>query len=136
MYVMVYNPAAQMCKRSCRLQKAHLLQLVHTVKAAKNESLTEEYNRIPKSVVTREAEEESVRKWQRHWTQSTKGSTAKEYFPNIEGRLKMKLNLTQNFMAIVTGHGKTKAYLHRFKIIRGSNMHLRKSSTDNRPPDL
>jgi hypothetical protein len=29
----------------------------------------------------------------------------------------MKLNLTQNFTAIVTGHGKTKAYLHRFKII-------------------
>jgi len=29
----------------------------------------------------------------------------------------MKLNLTQNYTAIVTGHGKTKAYLHRFKII-------------------
>jgi len=29
----------------------------------------------------------------------------------------MKLNLTQNFTTIVTGHGKTKAYLHRFKII-------------------
>jgi len=29
----------------------------------------------------------------------------------------MKLNLTQNFTAIVTGHGKTKANLHRFKII-------------------
>ena len=28
MYVMVYNPAAQMCKRSCRLHKALLLQLV------------------------------------------------------------------------------------------------------------
>jgi len=37
-------------------------------KAAKNESLTDEYNRIPKSVVTRELEEESVRKWQRNWT--------------------------------------------------------------------
>jgi hypothetical protein len=36
----------------------------------------------------------------------------------IEGRLKIKLNLTQNFTAIVTGHGKTKAYLHRFKIIK------------------
>jgi len=35
-------------------------------KAAKNESLTEECNRIPKSVVTRELEEESVRKWQRN----------------------------------------------------------------------
>jgi len=41
----------------------------------------------------------------------------KEYFPNVEERLKMKINLTQNFTAIVTGHGKTKAYLHRFKII-------------------
>ena len=62
-------------------------------KATKNESLTEEYNRIPKSVVTRELEEESVRKWQRNWTQTTKGSTTKEYFPNVEERLKMKLTL-------------------------------------------
>jgi hypothetical protein len=58
-----------------------------------------------------------VKKWQRNWTQTTKGSITKEYFPNIEERLNMKLNLTQNFTAIVTGHGKTKSYLHRFKII-------------------
>jgi primosomal protein N' len=77
----------------------------------------EDYNRIPKSVVMRELEEESVKKWQRNWTQNTKGSITKEYFPNVEERLNMKLNLTQNFSAIVTGHGKTKAYLHRFKII-------------------
>jgi len=77
-------------------------------KAAKNESLTEEYNRIPKSVVTRELEEESVRKWQRNWTQTTKGSTTEEYFPNVEERLKMKLNLTQKFTAIVRDTGKQK----------------------------
>jgi ribonuclease HI len=41
-------------------------------KAATNESLNEEYNRIPKSVVTRELEEEIVRKWQINWTQTTK----------------------------------------------------------------
>jgi len=29
----------------------------------------------------------------------------------------MKINLTRNFTTMVTGHGKTKAYLHRFKII-------------------
>ena len=52
-------------------------------KAAKNESLTVEYNIIPKSVVTKELEEESVKKWQRNWTQTTKGSTTKEYFPNV-----------------------------------------------------
>ena len=33
-------------------------------------------------------------------------------------RLNMKINLTQNFTAMVTGHGKTNSYLHRFKIIR------------------
>jgi len=68
--------------------------------------------------VTREIEEESVKKWQRNWTQITKGSITKEYFPNIEDRLKMKTNLTQNLAAILTGHGETKAYLHRFKFIK------------------
>jgi len=67
--------------------------------------------------VKRELEEESVRKWQRNWTQTTKGSITKEYFPNVEERLKMDINLTQNLTAIVTGHGKTRAYLHHFKII-------------------
>jgi hypothetical protein len=86
-------------------------------KAATNVLLPEDYNRIPKSEVTRELEEKSVKKWQRNWTQTTKGSVTKEYFPNVEEKLKMKLNLTQNFTAIVTGHGKTKAYLHRFKTI-------------------
>jgi len=67
--------------------------------------------------VKRELEEESARKWQRNWTQTIKRSITKEYFPNVEESLKMKLNLTQNVMIIVTGHGKTRAYLHRFKII-------------------
>jgi len=47
-----------------------------------------------------------VETWQREWDTTTKGSTTKEYFPNVEEGLKMKLNLTQNF-TIVTGHGKT-----------------------------
>jgi len=84
-------------------------------KTTSTESLTEDYNRIPKNVLTREIEEESVKKWQRNWTQTTKGSITKEYFPNVEDRLKMKINLTQNLAAILTGHGKTKAYLHRLK---------------------
>jgi hypothetical protein len=67
--------------------------------------------------VTRELEEESVKKWQRNWTQTAKGSETKEFFPNVEERLKIKINLTQNFTAILTGHGKTRAYLQRFKII-------------------
>ena len=62
--------------------------------------------------------------------------TTKEYFPNVEERLKMKLNLTQNFTAIVTRHGKNNSIPTSIQNHRGSNMHLRKSSTDNRPPNL
>ena len=51
------------------------------------------------------------------WKQTTKGSTTKQFFPNIKERLKKRLKLTPNFTATVTAHGKTKAYLHRFKII-------------------
>jgi aspartokinase len=75
------------------------------------------HHKIPKSVVMKDLGEESVKKWQRKWTQTTKGRTTKEYFPEVAEILKMKLQLTQNFTAIVSGHGKTTDYLHRFKII-------------------
>jgi hypothetical protein len=35
----------------------------------------------------------------------------------VAERLKMKTNLTQNLTTTATDHGKTRAYLHRFKII-------------------
>jgi len=41
----------------------------------------------------------------------------KRFFPNIKDRLKMKINLTSNFTAMITAHGKTRSYLHRSKII-------------------
>jgi len=68
-------------------------------------------------VLTREIEEESVKERQRKRTQTTKGSITKEYSPNVEERINMKINLTQNLAAILTGNGKTNTYLHRFKII-------------------
>jgi hypothetical protein len=38
------------------------------------------------------------------------------FFPIINDRLTNKIKLTPNFTAIITVHGKTKAFLHRFKI--------------------
>ena len=61
--------------------------------------------------------EESVKEWQRKRTQTNKGRTTKEYFPDVSERLKIKLQLTQNITTVVSGHGKTRDYLHRFKII-------------------
>ena len=109
-----------------RWVKAHVgikgNELANTLakKAAKDETMLESYKRIPKSVVAREFEEESIRKWQREWTQTTKGRTKKDFFPDVAERLKMKINLTQKLTAIVTGHGKTRAYLQRFKIIENA----------------
>jgi hypothetical protein len=44
-------------------------------------------------------------------------SITKEYFPKVAERIHIKMNLTENFTTLVTGHGNMKSYLHRFKII-------------------
>ena len=54
----------------------------------------------------KDLEEESVKNWQRKWTQTTKRRNKKEYFPVVSEKLKMKLQKTQNFTAIVSGHRK------------------------------
>jgi hypothetical protein len=75
------------------------------------------YNRVPKSAIKRDLEEFSMENWQREWETTNKGGITKEYFPKVAERLHIKINLTQNFTTIVTGHWNIKSYLHRFKII-------------------
>ena len=41
--------------------------------AAANNNIMESYNRIPKGVIIKELEDDSVKKWQTDWTNSTKG---------------------------------------------------------------
>jgi hypothetical protein len=55
-------------------------------------------------------------KWQRQWESTEKGALCRSFFPTVEQRLKMKIPITPEFTAIVTGHGKTKSYLHIFKL--------------------
>ena len=46
-----------------------------------------------------------------------KAATTKQFFPNVQGRLKLQIDINPVFTALVTGHGKTRACLHRFKIL-------------------
>jgi hypothetical protein len=46
-----------------------------------------------------------------------KATITKQFFPNLRDTAKLNINVNPNFTAIITGHGKTRAYLHRFKII-------------------
>ena len=75
--------------------------------AARNS--TKRYNRIPKSDIEHQEREKSIEKWQQQWDNSIKVSVTKEFFPNIMESLKMKINLTPNFPAMVTAHGKTRS---------------------------
>jgi hypothetical protein len=38
------------------------------------------YSRIPKSAIKKEPREESIRKWQSQWEETTKGAITKEFF--------------------------------------------------------
>jgi len=46
-----------------------------------------------------------------------KGSVTKQFYPRLTDRLKSKIYITSNFTAMVSGHGKTRAYLHCFKLL-------------------
>jgi hypothetical protein len=67
-----------------------------------------------------EIEEEATQKWQKEWENCTKAAITKEFLTNVRDRVKMNINVNPNFMAMVTGHGKTRAYLYRFKIIESA----------------
>jgi hypothetical protein len=104
--------------------------------ATKNQHET--YSRLPKCAIIRENRQQSIRKWQSQWEETTKGAVTKEFFPSVEGRLAIDLNLNPNITAIMTGHGNIRSYLHRLKIIgcpecpctdgRPSNIQVRKAS--------
>jgi hypothetical protein len=73
---------------------------------------TVSYNRISICEIAQQLRETSLKEWQTQWD-----SIPKEFFPNIKDRLNTKIILTPNLTEFVTSHGKTKSYLHRFKII-------------------
>jgi hypothetical protein len=75
------------------------------------------YSRIPKSAIKKDTRKESVREWQRKWEETTKGAISKDFFPSVERRLAVKLNLSPKVTTIMTGHGNVRSYLHRLKLI-------------------
>ena len=85
--------------------------------AAANNELPIEYGKMPITSISTEQRRRSLSKWQSQWANTTKGSLCRTFFPTVEQRGKMKIPCSPEFTAIVTGHGKTKSYLHRFKIL-------------------
>jgi len=85
--------------------------------ATSDDALNITYNKLPKSVVTTELKELGLLKCQSEWDSSNKGALTKSFFPKVKDRLAKRLQMCLHLSTIVTGHGKLRAYLHRFKII-------------------
>ena len=84
--------------------------------AKEDENLNFVFDRIPIACLASEIDKKGLEQWQRQWNNKTKGAVCRSFFPRLEPRLKMKMSITPEFTALVTGHGKTKSYLYRFKI--------------------
>jgi len=78
------------------------------------------FDRIPKITLYTELEEEATQKWQKEWEKCTNAPVTKQIFPNVRERINLSINVNPNFTAMVTGHGKTRAYLHRFKMVESA----------------
>ena len=74
------------------------------------------YSRIPKSAIKKDTRKVSVRIWQSQWQETTKGAITEEFFPSVERRLAVNLNLSPNETTIMTGHVNFRSSLHRLKI--------------------
>jgi hypothetical protein len=57
----------------------------------------------------------------KEWEYCTKAAITKQFLPNVRDRVKLNINVHPNFTAMVTGHGQTRANLHRFKIIENAS---------------
>jgi len=67
--------------------------------------------------IYKDTRKESIRRWRSQWKETTKGAITKEFFPSVEIRLAVNLNLSPNVTTIIIGHGNIRSYLHRLKII-------------------
>jgi len=77
------------------------------------------YDKIPRETIITE-EENRLTKWQEQWTSSTIVVISKLFFPYIKEGMKTMIPISAEFTAMVTGHGLTRSYLHRFKFIPNS----------------
>ncbi|KAJ4448399.1 hypothetical protein ANN_10415 [Periplaneta americana] len=84
--------------------------------AAGNNELPVSFDRIPVSDIMRELQEESVVKWESEWQNTINGAVAKSFFPSVKERLRVNIPLNGKVTTFLTGHGKTGAYLYRFKL--------------------
>ena len=85
--------------------------------AARNRDAVTCFTKLSKRTIQSELEEEGKTRWQNEWNQTTKAAVTRSFFPNVKDRLKLKFSTTPNLTTMLTGHGRTRDYFYRFKIM-------------------
>jgi len=88
--------------------------------AASDKDIPVVFDRIPKTTLYSELEDEATLKWQEEWERCNKAAVTKQFFPNVRDRIHRRITINPKFKALVTCHGKTKSYLYRFKIMENA----------------
>jgi hypothetical protein len=65
-------------------------------------------------------------KWQEEWTNTINGAVTKSFFSSVQQRLRLVIPTTAEFTSMVTGHGKTRSHLYRFRIMENETCTCKK----------
>ena len=87
-----------------------------TEAAHEDDNINIAFDRIPTASIASEIYRKGLEQWRLQWNDTAKGAVCRSFFPNLMHRLKAKIPITREFTALVTGHGKSRSYLHRFKL--------------------
>jgi hypothetical protein len=84
--------------------KAHIRIYGNEIADRLAKEATENYH-VTYSMIPKDTQKESTRKWRSQWEETMKGTITKEFFPSVESRLAVNLNLSPNVTTIMTDHG-------------------------------
>jgi hypothetical protein len=92
-----------------------------TVKLAKEGAISHksiEYDLVPFSFIKSTIRHKNLKTWNGRWTSSTKGSTTRQFIPNIDDRIALKKTFITDFYVtqLITNHGNFNCYLTLFKL--------------------
>ena len=74
------------------------------------------YDKISREAIMTRVRENGLQLWQQKWTNTGKGAVTKAFYPAVRHRLRQKIPVAPEFTSMVTGHGKLRSYLYRFRL--------------------
>jgi hypothetical protein len=78
--------------------------------AAEDEERITVFRKTLKNTIVSEAKKRGLWKWQEEWTNTTNGAVTKSFFPSVQQRLRLAIQITPEFTSMFTGQGNTRSH--------------------------